>query len=688
MRREFPHCFFIIFVPLSFTLVRHSMKKRALSAFIALCLTLTLSPFSFLAKAQEKKEILVVVGNISIDKEEFLYLLSKEKEGDGPSISLTRKEFEENFESFLNYKLKVIEAESINLDKSEEFNLEFSSIKESLTAPFLIKNTIEEGEVKKVYGRMQEIVRASHILFQFPPNASNEDTLATLKIALKVKAELENGAKFNELALVYSDDPSAKVNKGDLGYFTSLQMVQQFEEAAYMLPVGNISDPILTDFGYHIIQVNGRQSNPGDVQVSHILVRFDAENTIQEENARRKISDIYAEIQKENTIWEEIVKSYSEDPATKETGGLLPWFGVGTMIPEFEMASFSLTEIGEISPPIKTPYGYHILRLEGKRELQSFEDLEQTIKSKILRNSKSGMIESQVIAMQKAKYGFKENETEINKLSKTLTNEDLISFGTAMQEKGLSKTQLFSINNKMYSAGDLLKYMQIKEVTPKGSGTFFTRWVESFVAKSLEQAEEKDLEANNSDYQKLLKEYRDGILMFTLTNQEVWQKGLNDSIGQQEFYKNNLQNYQWKTRVQAYLVKVNDASKLDNARKYLQNKAFNPDNFALFEADYRANFPTAYVIESGTFENESHPILSKVDLTQAYQELVVDGATYILSVGKIYPPGPRKFEEARGLVIRDYQEFLDQALSKRLKEKYPIQVNSGVKEKAFAALNQ
>ena len=369
--------------------------------------------------------------------------------------------------------------------------------------------------------------------------------------------------------------------------------------------------PILTDFGYHIIQVNGRQSNPGDVQVSHILVRFDAENTSQEENARRKISDIYAEIQKESTIWEEIVKSYSEDPATKESGGLLPWFGVGTMIPEFEMASFSLTEIGEISPPIKTPYGYHILRLEGKRELQSFEDLEQTIKSKILRNSKSGMIESQVIAMQKAKYGFKENETEINKLSKVLTNEDLISFGTAMQEKGLSKTTLFSINNTSYSAGDLLKFMQIKEGTPKGSGTFFTRWLESFVAKSLEQAEEKDLEANNPEYQKLLKEYRDGILMFTLTNQEVWQKGLNDSIGQQEFYENNLQNYQWKTRVQAYLVKVNDASKLENARKYLQNKAFSPDNFALFEADYRANFPTAYSIESGTFENENHPILSK-----------------------------------------------------------------------------
>jgi peptidyl-prolyl cis-trans isomerase SurA len=663
------------------------MKKRALSAFVALNLILALSPFSFLATAQEKKEIIVVVGNISIDKEEFLHLLSKEKDSEGPATPLTRKEFDETFETFLNFKLKVIEAESIKLDQSEEFNLEFSSLKESLTAPFLIKNSIEEGEVKKVYGRMQEIVRASHILFQFPPNASHEDSLAMLKMALKVKSELENGGKFNDLALTYSDDPSAKVNKGDLGYFTGLQMVQQFEEAAYMLPVGNISDPILTDFGYHIIQVNGRQPNPGEVQVSHILVRFDAENTLQEENARRKISDIYAEIQKENTLWEEIVKTYSEDPATKESGGILPWFGVGTMIPEFEMASFSLTEIGEVSPPIKTPYGYHILRLEGNRSLQSYEELEQTIKSKILRNSKSGMIQSQVIAMQKARFGFIENEAEINRLSKTLIAEDLASFGSLLKEKGLSGAQLFTINSKPYVVGDLWKFMQLEEVTPKGSGTFFVRWLDKFVAKTLEQTEEKDLEANNTDYQKLLKEYRDGILMFSLTNQEVWQKGLSDSIGQQEFYKNNIQNYQWKTRVQAYLVKVNDASKLENARKFLQNKGFNSESFAAFEGDYRANFPNAYATESGTFEYETHPILSKVDLNQPYQELVMDGVPHILVVGKIYPPGPRKFEEARGLVIRDYQAYLDQALTKRLKEKYPIQINSGVKEKAFAALN-
>ena len=663
------------------------MNHRVLSAIFTLLFLSSAGFFSFSAHAQEQADVLFTVGNKAVEKEQFLYLITKGKKIDPAAAILSREEFESNFDQFLLFQLKVAEAESMGLHQSEEFDREFGSFKESLIAPFLIKNGVEEGELRKVYGRMQEIVRASHILFQLPPNASNEDSLSRLKMALKVKAELEKGGDFNALALEYSDDPSAKVNKGDLGYFTGLQMVQQFEEAAYMLPVGSISDPVVSDFGYHIIQVNDRQPNPGEVQVSHILVRFDSENISQEENARRRISDIYAEIQKENTRWEEIVKFYSEDPATKESGGILPWFGIGTMIAEFEMAALSLTEVGEISPPIKTPYGYHILRLEGKRPLQSYEDLEQMIKSKILRNSKSSMIQSQVIAMQKARYGFKENEAELAKLSKSLTSEDLKAFGAQLQEKRLTGVQLFSINNTSYAAGDLWKFMQAEEVTPKGSGTFFNRWLDRFVAESLEETEVKDLEATNTDYQKLLKEYRDGILMFSLTNQEVWQKGLNDSIGQLEFYKNNIQNYQWKTRVQAFLVKVNDASKLDNARKFLQNKGFNSDSFATFEADYRANYPTAYVTESGTFEYEGHPILSKVDLNQSYQELMVEGVPYVLVVGKIYPPGPRKFEESRGLVIRDYQAFLDQTLLKRLKEKYPIQINFGVKEKAFAALN-
>jgi peptidyl-prolyl cis-trans isomerase SurA len=663
------------------------MNHRSLSAFLVVSLLSFTGLFIPKAVGQEQGETLFTVGKKAVDKEELVYLITKGKTIGNTTATLSREEFESNFELFLNFKLKVAEAEALSLDQSEEFFLEFASFKETLIAPFLIKNSLEDGELRKVYSRMQEVVRASHILFQFPSNASQSDSLAVLTQVLKVKTDLENGADFSTLALANSDDPSAKINKGDLGYFTGLQMIPQFEEAAYSLPLGSISDPVLTDFGYHIIQVKDRKANPGEVSVSHILVRFDPENVAQEENARRKISDIYAEIQKENTVWEQIVKANSEDPATKEKGGVLPWFGVGTMIPEFELAAFSLTELGEISPPLKTPYGYHILRLEGKRELQPYEELEQSIKSKILRSSKSGMIQSQVVAMQKARYGFVENETAVESLSTAFASTSLATFGAELNAKGLSNTELFTLQGNAYTAANLLTYVLEEEITPKGPAGFFASWYAKFVAQALAKTEEKDLENNNKDYQALLKEYRDGILLFSLTNQEVWQKGINDSLGQVQYYTQNLKDYQWKNRIEGYLVKVNDATKLEGAQKALQNKTYDSATFAAFEASLANTSPEAYSIESGTFEYEVHPLLSKVDRSKTYQELLHEGNTYLIVLGKALPAGPKKFEEVRGPVIRDYQAQLEKTLNERLKAKFPVQINTDVKEKVFAALN-
>lgn len=664
------------------------MIYRTLSALFAFVFVAFPGSHVTLASAQDQGEILLTIGGKAVQKDELVYLISKGKENETVAPGLSREEFEENFELFVNYKLKVREAESLGLDQSEEFQNEFASFKETLISPYLIKNSLEEGELRKTYSRMQEIVRASHILFQFPPNASNEDSLIVLKMALKVKNEIENGGDINALAVQYSDDPSAKTNRGDLGYFTSLQMVQPFEDAAFGLQIGKVSDPVLTNFGYHIIQVKDRIPNPGQVRVSHILVRFDPQVPAQEDNARRKISDIYSEIQKESTVWEEIVKTFSEDPGTKDNGGLLPWFGIGAMIPEFEMAAFSLNEIGEISPPLKTQYGYHILRLEGKKQLEPFEELEESIRSRILRDSRSGMIQSQVVAVQKARYGFKENEQNLSKFLMTLNQTPKSGFGAVLESSNLQSTELFTLQGKKYIGSDLWKYMQEDEYIPRGNGGTFDVWYERFVAQVLNNTEETDLEANNKEYGMLLKEYRDGILLFSLMNQEVWQKGIADSLGQVEFFRKNIANYQWKSRVEASIVRVIDQTKLESARKALQNSGFNPANFQNFESGYKTNSPLAFTSESGTYEYQDHPVLSKVNLEIPYQEIEVDGSTYLINLGQKIPAGPRKFEETRGLVIRDYQEYLENTLTQKLKGKYPIQVNNTVKEEAFVALNQ
>ena len=664
------------------------MNHRTISAFVVFLQFAFLITVCTSATAQDSNEILLTVGGKAVEKDELVYLISKGKGTETGTSGVSREEFEENLNLFINYKLKVREAEAKGLDKTEEFAKEFESFKETLISPYLIKNSLEEGELRKAYARMQEVVRASHILFQFPPNASTEDSLIVLKMALKVKGEIENGGNINELAVQYSDDPSAKVNKGDLGYFTSLQMVQPFEDAAFTLQVGQVSDPVLTNFGYHIIQVKDRQPNPGQVRVSHILVRFDPLDPTQEENARRKISDIYAEIQKENTVWEDIVKTYSEDPGTSERGGLLPWFGVGSMIPEFELASFSLTEIGEVSPPLKTQYGYHILRLEDKKPIDPFEEMEESIRSRILRDSRSGMIQSQVVAIQKARYGFKEDETSVLNLGKNLNSVSKVDFSGALTSQSLEDAPLFTLQGKSYLASDLANYMASQEISPKVNGGTFDFWYERFVAETLSQVEEIDLETNNREYQMLLKEYRDGILLFSLMNQEVWQKGISDSLGQMEFYRKNISKYQWKNRTEAFLVKVLDKTQLENARKTLQGNGYNKSMMESFESNYKANNPLAFQTESGVFEYADHPVLSKINPELPYQEIEADGALYLIILGQKFPAEPRKFEESRGLVIRDYQEYLDKALTDSLKAKYPIQINPQVKEEAFLALNQ
>ena len=664
------------------------MNHRTVSAKIFSLLLVSLVCITPIAKAQNPSQVLLTIDGKPVEKDELVYLLSKGNGSNSQSTGVSREEFEENLDLFINYKLKVREAEKIGLDQSEEFENEFQSFKETLIYPYLIKNSLEEGELRKAYSRMQEVVRASHILFQFPPNASTEDSLIVLKMALKVRGEIENGANINELASQYSDDPSAKVNKGDLGYFTGLQMVQPFEDAAYTLQVGQLSDPVLSNFGYHIIQVQDRQPNPGQVRVSHILVRFDPVDATQEENARRKISDIYAEIQKENTIWEDIVKTFSEDPATSQRGGLLPWFGVGNMIPEFEMAAFTLTDIGEVSPPLKTQYGYHILRLEEKKPIASFEEMEEEIRSRILRDSRSQMIQSQVVAIQKARYGFVENEGSVSQLASALNSTSKTSFESVLLNASLNSAPLFTLQGKTYTAADLNSFMNEEEISPRAKGGTFDIWYDLFVAETLALTEEKDLETNNKDYQMLLKEYRDGILLFSLMNQEVWQKGITDSLGQVDFYRKNIDRYQWKNRVEAFIVKVLDPTQLENARKSLGGNGYNQALINEFKANYQANAPLAYQTELGTFEYADHQVLSQANLDQTYQEIKVDNITYLVVLGQKMPAEARKFEESRGLVIRDYQEHLDNTLIQSLKSKYPIQIDPQVKEETFLALNQ
>jgi len=635
---------------------------------------------------------LVTLGNERIYADEFLYILNKSQHLQPVEDKSSQENFEKNLDLFINYRLKVKEAESIGMAESDEFEKEFTIFKEDLKKPFLLKNALQEGELQKAYSRSKEVLKASHILLQFPPNASREDSIAVYNMALKIKSDAEDGTDFNNLAAEHSDDPSAKQNRGDLGYFSALQMVHSFEDAAYGLSVGQISDPVLTSFGYHIIKLEDRKPNRGEIKVSHILVRLNPADPIAEDRAKRKITDIFTELQKNENSWEDVARMYSDDQNTRATGGQLPWFGVGAIIPEFEKAAFALNNVGDISSPVKTPYGYHIIRLEDTKPVASFEEMEPALKSRILRDSRSSMIQSQVVAMQKQKYSFMENSAIVEAISPLVNQTLAVSLASVKRqlgEKELLDTTLLTARGTQKSVRDFIKFIEADQAIVKaGPNDFFNPWYTKFVEKTLEQVEEDDLLANNLEYSQLVKEYRDGILLFSLMNEQVWQKALEDTVGQRNFYESNIDRYQWKERVPAVIVEMNKEEQLAKIRRFLSDKTYSQRIKPRLEDQFLNDYPLLFTLHEGTYEIDSHDLIGKVDVQKKYHEVKNDGRTHFLILGNVIPAGPKRFSETTGKVIQDYQEYLDKKMIAELREKYIIQINEGEKERVFEIVKE
>jgi len=298
------------------------------------------------------------------------------------------------------------------------------------------------------------------------------------------------------------------------------------------------------------------------------------------------------------------------------------------------------------------------------------------------------MIQSQVMAIQKARYGFAENEIAVERLNSEMNSLSGSAFIEALENANVASQPLFILQSKTYTSQDLADFVIEEEIIPLSTNGIFGAWYERFTASRLNQAEDSDLLANNKEYQMLLKEYRDGILLFSLMNEEVWQKGILDSLGQADFFEKNIKNYQWKSRVNAFVVKILDLTQLESARTEFKGQAISEGLITKFETDYKTNKPLAYQTESGLLEYQDHAVLANADLQLPYQEIELEGRINLVLIGEKLSAGPKKFEETRGLVIRDYQDFLDNSLLVKLKSKYPVEINSQIKEEAFISLNQ
>jgi peptidyl-prolyl cis-trans isomerase SurA len=629
-----------------------------------------------LAQSQDiDDQILMTIHDRKITVGEFERIYNKNNSN--PSIE--QQTVDEYLDLFINFKLKVIEAEELGMDTTQAFLREFNGYKKQLAKPYINDKAEQEVLVQEAFERSQYDIHASHILIRVDEFASPEDTLKAYQKIMQIRKRIESGEDFSTVAKATSDDASAKTNGGDIGWFTVFRMIYPFETAAYNTPPGKISMPVRTKFGYHIIKVLEKRPAQGEVKVAHIMVitpqsMSDADRI----KAKEKIDRLYDTL-KLGVDFAELAKKYSEDRGSANNGGELPWFGTGRMVPEFEAATFAITKIGEYTAPVQTAFGWHIIKLLDKKDVDDFERMKPELESMVAKSDRVASSRKAMIQKIKAQYNFKESSSNLG-IFYTLVDTSIFSKGwTVPDNKNLDRI-LFTIGNTNYTCKDFALFLRDTQGgRPMDIRVYVNNKYNEFVEKSVLEYEENQLPLKYPEFKYLVQEYHDGILLFDLTDKMVWSKAVKDSAGLQEYYEKNKKNYMWKSdRLDATIYTCINETVANKAKSLLSKKSKKSLTPAQLVQSVIQTFDDSTCINyrTGIFEKGDDKWVDSMDWKLNISPNMNDNGKVVIVVkNRIVKPEPKRLDEARGLVTADYQAYLEKLWIQELRNKYKVEVN-------------
>ncbi|WP_165851364.1 peptidylprolyl isomerase [Brumimicrobium aurantiacum] len=646
--------------------------------FLKKFLTLSIATLAITFNANSQKggdEVVMTVNGEEITKNEFLQVYLKNNE----APKYDKESLDEYVELYKKFKLKVAEAEALQYDTIPSLKRELKGYKEQLAHPYLVDSSKTKELLQEAYNRMKSEVKAAHILIKLPQDAVPSDTLIAYNKALALKAKIDKGADFGAIAASSSEDPSAKMNKGELGYFTAFQMVYPFETAAYNLEIGEVSMPVRSSFGYHLIKVSDKRPARGTITAAHIMVMTQANDKPEDiANAEKKINEIYVKLQ-DGESFEKLAKSYSDDQGSKAKGGQLPPFGSGTnqrMVTEFEDAAFALKENGDYSKPFKTDYGFHIVKRIDYKPLGSFEELSSQIKQKLNRGDRANQSEMAFIAKLKEENSFKDKGSK--RLTWFYENIDSTVFKKNWEKPELDKNKwMFKYNGEKFEMQSFLDFIAKSKIRkPVPVRNFIDEKYKQWQAAEIMNDEKSRLEDKYPAYKALLQEYHDGVLLYEIMKDKVWDKAIKDTVGLQKFFEANQADYQWTDRIDGIIYSSNKKEMLLEA-KLLEDI----DSLTMYDILNKVNAESQLNLEAdkGKFIQSNNEVLKNRSFNEGANEIFKMGDKYyFVVVNELMPAGPKSLKEARGSVIQAYQEHLEKEWLKELSEKHTINVNQEV----------
>lgn len=612
---------------------------------------LTILVFLFSGTLTAKKnDVIVTISGHKISKAEFerIYLKNNQALADDADIKSPR----DYVDMYIDFKLKVLEAMELGMDTAKSFINELAGFRSDLAAPYLTDMKYDEHMVEELYQRMQKEISASHILFRVNNDAEKEQEEAVLNKALKVKQEILDGRDFNDAAYEYSDDPSAKTNKGNLGYFTAFQMVTPFENQAYNTPAGKISEPFRTSFGYHLIKVHDVRDNQGEIKVAHIMKMFPRNEQYDKDALKKELDSVYQQLI-QGADFEDLVIKHSDDKRSVAEKGEIPWFPAGQMIPEFAGPAFNLKNKGDFTPPVETPFGFHIIKKIGHRPVPPFEEvrasIEQRIKKDPLRSSSTRKAFTDKL---KEEYGFRESPENIKMLS-----------NIAVQNEIKENPLLFTFGSDNFFLNDFIQYLSDERIKDGMLAEHLEDWIEHEIIKT----EDSRLEEKYPEFGYLMQEYHDGLLFFNIMEEKIWNFAGEDSTGLENFYASNKGMFLWEERFKGLIITCKDAYVRGEAEKYFDA------GLSTVEVEDLLNSEEKLIeTKAGEWEQGSNPVVDYYIWNGPLKAGFNPDLTFLK--GNIAASEPKTLNEAKGLYISAYQDYLERNWIKSLRKKHKIKI--------------
>jgi len=619
--------------------------------------------------------VVMTLENEKITLADFDYIFRK----NNTETTTSKEDLDEYIELFVNYKLKVKAAKDAQLDTNVSFINELKGYRKQLARPYLTDSDLLDQLAKEAYERKKKEIHAKHILIKVEADAQPEDTLKAWNKINTLRTRIINGEDFEKVAKGPggSEDPSVKDNGGDLGFFSAFQMVYPFEQGAYNTAEGEISEIVRTRYGYHILQVIESRVARGQVLVAHIMTKAgNTSSQATQQKAEEKIREIYAKF-KSGEPFEELARKFSEDNTTAKKGGELPWFGTRKMVKSFEDVSFNLTNIGDVSEPFRTEYGWHIVKKLDEKVIGSYEELKSEIKTKVGKDSRAEQTKNSFLNKLRNSYKIKEKPKAAKHIIKKV---DSTFFGREWSMKGdkkLEKTAL-SIEGRKVPLKNFYKYIKKnkRRANTENAEEYISESYPKWVKEELLNYEDSKLEEKHRPFRMLMQEYRDGILLFELTDELVWSKAIEDTIGLKNFYEANKSAYVWPTRYAADIFLTNTESIANDILSLINDSL--PVDSIISVVNETSELNAS--LQKGISSANENPIFDKLSNTNSGSvELISDeGKFYVVRINQVIPATSKKLEEAKGLITSDYQADLEKRWIQSLREKYNYTVNKDV----------